>query len=129
MRQCMMNPDYRRQHNNPSTLSGTRITLSGVSLCPIQAQCGGCPQMPTALEEQRAALVARVERQLNMPVTELVPSPHTTGYRARIDLTPSPDGVLGYREPRSHKSLPVQHCAVARSEINAVLSQLTPRPR
>ena len=84
--------------------------------------------MPIAIEEQRAALIARVERQLNLPVTELVPSPHPTGYRARIDLTPGPDGVLGYREPRSHTSLPVQHCAVARPEINAVLSQLTPAP-
>ena len=41
----------------------TRITLGPVSLCPIQAECGGCPHMPSPLEDQRAALIARVERQ------------------------------------------------------------------
>lgn len=107
----------------------TRITLDLVSLCSIQPQCGGCPQMPSALADQRAALIARVERQLDVPVTELVHSTYTTGYRARIDLTPGPDGVLGYRAPRSHTSVPVGHCPVARAEINDVLAKLTPAPR
>ena len=106
----------------------TRITLGHVSLCPIQAECGGCPYMPSPLEDQRAALIARVERQLQIPVTEFVPSPNTTGYRARIELTPGPNGVLGYRAPRSHTSIPVSHCPIARPEINAIIAQLTPAP-
>ena len=85
--------------------------------------------MPSTLDEQRAALIARVERQLKRPVTELVTSPRTTGYRARIELTPGPDGVLGYRAPRSHTPVPVHHCPIARPEINDVLAQLTPAPK
>lgn len=84
--------------------------------------------MPRTLEEQRASLIARVERQLNLPVVEFVPSPRTTGYRSRIELTPDSNGILGYRAPRSHEPVAVCHCPVARPEINDVLAQLTPAP-
>jgi 23S rRNA (uracil1939-C5)-methyltransferase len=85
--------------------------------------------MSVMLNEQRASLVTRVERQLGLPVDDFIPSPNTTGYRARIELTPGADGVLGYRAPRSHKPIPVAHCPIARPEINAVLDQLPAAPK
>ena len=75
-------------------------------------------------DDQRAEHVRRVEASLGLPVSGMVVSPRTTGFRARIELTPGPDGVLGFRAPRSHTAVAVSSCAVARPEINALLPQL-----
>ena len=95
-----------------------------MSLCAIQDQCGGCPRMSESLSDQRADRIARVSALLSLPVTDLIPSPLTEGYRARIELTPGPDGHLGYRSRRSHASVPVPKCVIARPEINELLGKL-----
>jgi 23S rRNA (uracil1939-C5)-methyltransferase len=100
-----------------------------MSICPIQDRCGGCPAMNIPLDEQRTAHKKRVERLLGIPVSGLTTSPNTEGFRSRIELTPGRDGVLGYRMPRSHESVPVVRCAIARAEINEVLPSIGPVPR
>ena len=74
--------------------------------------------MDESLENQRTRHVERTERMLGIPVSGITHSGQTLGFRARIELTPGRDGQLGYRAPRSHTPVPVQHCPVARPEIN-----------
>lgn len=100
-----------------------------MSICPIQDRCGGCPAMNIPLDEQRTAHKTQVERLLGIPVSGFTASPNTEGFRSRIELTPGRDGVLGYRMPRSHESVPVDRCAIARAEINDVLPSIGPVPR
>ena len=95
-----------------------------MNLCSIQDQCGGCPRMSEPLAEQRAHRIERVSSLLGVPVTQLIESPETEGYRSRIELTPGPEGHLGYRSRRSHTSISVERCVVARPEINALLSKV-----
>ena len=95
-----------------------------MSPCPIQQRCGGCPQLPTPLDDQRKQHIVRVERQLGLRVDNYTPPPKTLGYRARITLNRGPDGRLGYRGHRSHDAVVVSDCPVARPEINAVLAQV-----
>ena len=95
-----------------------------MSLCSIQDQCGGCPRMSEPLADQRAHRIERVSSLLDLPVTQLIESPETEGYRSRIELTPGPEGVLGYRSRRSHTGVSVKKCVVARPEINALLGEI-----
>jgi 23S rRNA (uracil1939-C5)-methyltransferase len=97
-----------------------------MSICSIQEECGGCPQLRKSLEDQREAKVHWVQRTLSIPVSGITTSPKTEGYRARIELTPNGEGQLSYRSHRSHNPVVVEHCAVARPEINAVLEKLPP---
>ena len=99
-----------------------------MSLCPIKSECGGCPSMDDSLDVQRSEHITRVEEWLGIPVSELITSPNTLGFRSRIELTPGPHGQLSYRAPRSHTAIPVEACAVARPEINDVLRNLTTVP-
>lgn len=99
-----------------------------MSLCPIKSECGGCPSMDDGLDVQRSDHIKRVEEWLGIPVSELIASPHTLGFRSRIELTPGPNGRLSYRAPRSHTAIPVDECAVARPEINRVLRNLNSVP-
>jgi 23S rRNA (uracil1939-C5)-methyltransferase len=85
--------------------------------------------MPDSLSQQRAERVRRVEHLLSLPVANLIESPQTERYRARIELTPGPDGTLGYMRHRTHDAIAVTHCAVARPEINELLPQVGPVPR
>lgn len=100
-----------------------------MSLCPIKSECGGCPSMDQHLDEQRSEHIRRVEAMLGIPVSAFVPSVRTLGFRSRIELTPGPDGRLGYRAPRSHTAIPVDSCAIARPEINALLEHIGDVPR
>lgn len=100
-----------------------------MSICPIQEECGGCPQIKKSLEDQRNAKVQWVQRTLGIPVSGITTSPKTEGYRARIELTPNPEGQLSYRSRRSHTPVVVNQCAVARPEINEVLQKLPPVDR
>ena len=84
--------------------------------------------MTESLDTQRSRRIQRVSDLLGIPVSEVVTSPKTEGYRARIELTPGPDGRLGYRRHRSHVAVPVEQCPIARPEINRVLPQIGPVP-
>ncbi len=85
--------------------------------------------MMDSLDHQRARLIHHTEALLSVPVDDLVPSPRTVGYRARIELTPGPDGILGYRGRRSHEAVPVPECTIARPEINQILEQIPSAPK
>lgn len=63
-------------------------------------------------------------RRVGHPVNAVVPSPHSTAYRARIDLSVGPDGRLGTWVPRSHEHIPLQDEPLARPEIQALLPEL-----
>ena len=97
--------------------------------CPIQHICGGCPKLPLAIDDQRRRHIARVERNLGLRVDHYTPSPNILGYRARIALNRAPDGRLGYRAHRSHDTVALDHCPVARPEINDVVAKIGPVPR
>ena len=84
--------------------------------------------MSEPLADQRDHRIERVSHLLGIPVSSVVTSPRTEGYRARIELTPGPDGRLGYRSHRSHVSVPVEHCPIARPEINQILPKIGPVP-
>ena len=84
--------------------------------------------MDQHLDDQRSAHVRRVEASLGVPVSDVVESPRTTGFRARIELTPGADGALGFRAARSHTGVAVSSCAVARPEINDLIPRLGPVP-
>jgi len=85
--------------------------------------------MLDSLEAQRARHVSRVEKQLGIPVAEYIPSPRSVAYRARIELTRGRDGALGFRSPKTHDNVDVNHCPVAREEINTILEKLPKAPR
>ena len=95
-----------------------------MSICSIQEECGGCPQLRKPLEAQRNAKIEWVQRTLGIPVSGITTSPKTEGYRARIDLTPNTEGRLSFRSRRSHNPVVVDSCPVARPEINAVIAKL-----
>ena len=84
--------------------------------------------MDQSLEHQRAQHVERTERILGIPVSGITHSEHTVGFRSRIELTPGPDGRLGYRAPRSHTPVPLERCPIARPEINEVIPRIGPVP-
>ena len=85
--------------------------------------------MPEPLPQQRAERIRRVEHTLGLPVSKLIESPRTEQYRARIELTPGADGQLGYMKHRTHETVAVTHCAVARPEINELLPHIGAVPR
>ena len=99
-----------------------------MSLCSILEQCGGCPRMSESLDQQRSRRIKQVRERLGVRVSGIIESPKTEGYRARIELTPGPDGQLGYRGHRSHLPVPVTHCPIARPEINEILPKIGPVP-
>jgi len=94
--------------------------------CPWSAACGGCDLdrlVPEARHRALARMVARAFRVDEPP--PVVPSPRTTGHRARIKLTVSPStGRVGYREARSHNLVDPEICAIARPEVQRAHAQL-----
>ena len=94
--------------------------------CPVQARCGGCDLAELREDARRPALAAVVQRALHLDAPpEVVPSPRSTGHRARIKLVVEA-GQYGYRAPGSHTHVPLDRCPIARPEIAAAMAQLAP---
>jgi tRNA/tmRNA/rRNA uracil-C5-methylase (TrmA/RlmC/RlmD family) len=95
-------------------------------LCPLFGRCGGCQWQHVALDAQRAAKHAIVERALRptpvRDVAETLPacgSPNVApivdlmppfGYRERTKLVVGRGGAVGFRARRSHAVIDVPAC-------------------
>ncbi|MEN0068490.1 MAG: hypothetical protein AAGA48_40595 [Myxococcota bacterium] len=85
--------------------------------CAWSAACGGCDLdalTPLARHAALARMTARAFRVDEPPA--VVPSPRTTGHRARIKLALR-EGRVGYHPPRSHDLVEPERCAIARPEV------------
>lgn len=105
--------------------------------CPWVGSCGGCPWQHVAYPAQLAAKAANVREVLAriggvVAARELAirAAPDEWRYRHRIRLHVGPDGVLGYRRPRSHRVVEIGDCVIADATITAMLPgirQLVPQ--
>lgn len=103
------------------------------SFCPLREQkppCPGCVYAETEADFELQAKQRQYEDFLTRgrpePLCRFeppVPSPSRTGYRSRISLS-CEDGQAGYRADDNRTLIPVKTCALARPEINKVLSEL-----
>ena len=84
--------------------------------------------MERSLEDQQAQKMAWVGRIMKRTPDRLVPSPTLLHTRARIRLRTDGAGRAGYHQPRSHWHVPIDHCPIARPEIDALISTLPALP-
>ena len=103
--------------------------------CPHFGRCGGC-DLQHADYELQLALKGRLLRDLLAASQEtetramaerlpaVLPSPRRFGYRQRLRLAVTRRG-LAFRGFRSHETVTIAHCPLARSEINAALTAVT----
>jgi 23S rRNA (uracil1939-C5)-methyltransferase len=86
------------------------------------------PALRLAVDRALADKVAQITATLGRAPDRVHPSPRVTGYRARIDLRPGPDGVLGQSLPGTHAPVPLASIPLARPELNHSLGALPPMP-
>jgi len=103
-------------------------------LCPYFGRCGGCsyqdlsyPDELRLKEENLKNLFQKelgLSREIFSPITA---SPEPYGYRSRLDLSfRKRQGAtqLGFNEEGTRRLVPIESCAIARSEISAFLPDL-----
>lgn len=98
--------------------------------CPYvgPGRCGGCDWQHATLAAQRELKAVVVREQLlrlaklDVPVTvEGVPgTSNGLGWRTRVRFAVDADGRPGFREYRSHRVVPVEHCAIAHPDVEAL---------
>ena len=104
--------------------------------CPHFGRCGGCDLqhadygLQLALKGQalRGLFAASQEaetRAMAGRIPAILPSPRRFGYRQRLRLTVSQRKRLAFRGFRSHETVVIDHCPLARPEINAALAAVT----
>ncbi len=71
--------------------------------CPLFGSCGGCQWQHVAIDAQRAAKKAIVERALGIAVPPVRAAGPEFGYRDRAKLTVGEAGTLGFHARRSHE--------------------------
>ncbi len=84
--------------------------------------------MPQTAVKQVLGKQQFVEGSVRRGVDLVHTSESSLGYRARLSLGRGPQGECVFRQQRSHELVPVDHCPVARPEINRVLAQLPALP-
>lgn len=103
-------------------------------LCQVFGKCGGCAYQDLPYEEELRVKLEKLKAVLRakLPLGDdlfrpVVASPHDYFYRQRLDLTLRKvrgQWKLGYIHPREHFLLEVEHCPIARNEINVLLPNL-----
>jgi len=98
--------------------------------CPYFGRCGGCAYQHIAYAHQleiKARQVGDVLRRIgklkDVPMREIVPSPHEYAYRNRITVH-AENGVVGYFQRDSHRLIDVERCPIAMDEVNRELADL-----
>jgi 23S rRNA (uracil1939-C5)-methyltransferase len=98
--------------------------------CPYFRRCGGCVYQHIDYEHQLALKWRQVKETLRRigglkepPMRPFVPSPIEYGYRNRITVHVR-DGVIGFFRRESNKLLEIEHCPIARDEVNGKLAGL-----
>jgi len=97
--------------------------------CPYFGRCGGCAYQHIEYEHQLALKWQQVKETLRRigglkdpPMRPFIPSPIEYGYRNRIT-----DGVIGFFRRESNELLGIEHCPIARDEVNGKLAELRGR--
>jgi 23S rRNA (uracil1939-C5)-methyltransferase len=98
--------------------------------CPYFGRCGGCVYQHIEYEHQLALKWRQVKETLRRigglkepPMRPFIPSPIEYGYRNRITVH-ARDGVIGFFRRESNKLLGIEHCPIARDEVNGKLTEL-----
>lgn len=100
--------------------------------------CGGCDFQHVEVSEQRAlkseVLSTSLRRfggmgeadlaDLDMSVHELPGHPDGLRWRSRVSWARGSDGSVGLRQHRSHGIVPVDHCLLAREDIDSPVARL-----
>lgn len=103
-----------------------------VPVCPLAGRCGGCDWMHLSQHEQAASKISILRDALRrtgagaglgLDIQWVSPGPRH-GYRQRLRLHVTPSGLTGLRAVGSSQVVPVQHCAVARPEVDRALGAL-----
>jgi len=102
--------------------------------CPHYGRCGGCDlqhadySLQLALKGQflHDLLAASDDTQVRTAdIPAVLPSPRHFGYRQRLRLAVDRHGRLAFRGFRSHETVAIGHCLLARAEINQALAAVT----
>jgi 23S rRNA (uracil1939-C5)-methyltransferase len=102
--------------------------------CPYFARCGGCHYQHAPYEYQlrakRSILVEELRRlgKIEPPAEIEIVSGEPWGYRNRAQLHID-DGRLGYREGRSHRLCPIDHCPIGSPMVNEAIRTLVSMQR
>ncbi len=103
--------------------------------CPYFGRCGGCAYQHISYEHQLVIKWRQVRDALqrigsfkDVPLRPIVPSPKQYAYRNRITVH-AQDGVIGFFRRDSHRLIDVEHCPIAREEVNRALAQLRAQPQ
>lgn len=97
--------------------------------CPYFGRCGGCHYQHAPYEFQlalkRRILVEELRRlgKIEPPGEIAVIAAEPWGYRNRAQLHIE-DGRLGYREARSHRLCPIDHCPISSPKLNEAIRAL-----
>ncbi|PYL02817.1 MAG: hypothetical protein DME32_05525 [Verrucomicrobia bacterium] len=101
--------------------------------CPYFGRCGGCAYQHIEYEHQLALKWQQVKETLRRigglkdpPMRPFIPSPIEYGYRNRITVHVR-DGVIGFFRRESNELLGIEHCPIARDEVNGKLAELRGR--
>jgi 23S rRNA (uracil1939-C5)-methyltransferase len=102
--------------------------------CPYFGRCGGCAYQHINYEHQLAIkwgqvrdALQRIGKLMDVPMRPIVPSPKEYGYRNRITVH-AEDGAVGFFRRDSHQLLDLEHCPIARAEVNRALRELRAQP-
>ncbi len=108
--------------------------------CPHYHQCGGCTLQHMTYQRQLQEKFAilkdiflqssdtRLCQAIENHLPPLLPSEAESHYRQRIRLQVDKRQTPGFHKRRSHDSVAIQSCFLARPEINDCLKKLLPHP-
>lgn len=102
--------------------------------CPYFGVCGGCQWQhidPSVHGEFKKEILMEILKRLGglkeVPSFDVIPSPQPYGYRVRVQLKVR-GKAMGYYEEKSHHIVDIDHCPIAHSLVNQIVSSLRKAP-
>lgn len=95
--------------------------------CPLYGRCGSCEYVNQDYREELGEKFLRVNKMLKSfgYVEQVLPSPHITGYRCKVQAVCGHDSdgkfVTGIYRKGSHKIVPIRSCALEDGRATAIL--------
>ena len=95
--------------------------------CPLFGKCGGCDYVNSDYREELGEKFFRVNKMVQSfgDVEQVLPSPHITGYRCKIQAVCGHDKdgkfITGIYRKGSHKLIPVRSCLLEDGRATAIL--------
>lgn len=98
------------------------------SKCPFYQDCGGCCLQNLEYEKTIEFKKHKIENllkrnKINFNNITITKNPSPYNYRNKITLKIK-DGIIGFYEEVSHKIVSINHCLLAKAEINKVIELL-----